>query len=613
MADYWALSSSNWSNLSNWLTGVSLTAGALPGPFDDVYANGRVVNIDINPTVNLITTRAGTNIFAGGGFNLNNGVTLSANFIQAGTTTCLTFLSAAPNSCTIFGNVSGGTGTSCMGITNNSNGSIRVIGNIIGGPTGSITSYGINNASTGTVFVTGNVFGSSGDNGRGIHNNSSGTLFVEGSVVAGLASNRGNGIWNQSGWVNIIGNVISNLGGAESFAIWNFSSNPVNILGNIIGGVNHRTNLAHSGGGIVTINGNIEGSINVQFGGTLVINGEVRFPYYSNSGNMINNQSSGTVLVSGSIGNKTIGTGGVNGTAINNSNIGTVQVIGNINSAGGGASNNIGISNSSTGSVFITGNVTGGSGSNDTGIINSGLGQVIINGNTIGGSGSSSDGVRNSGNGIIIINGNSIGGPAAVGCSNTNQGSIRLTRAIGNSFGLGSSVDVPAPVASIVGISNSSLLGACYVEEISAGRRGVFPTSGPNIYITRKSNNQATYVGATSAVITTPVANSYIVSPSAILLFSSLTGGGTFAPRVSNVRFGTSYDFNSQVGTCFIPDRRTVIAGVSVDNTTGTFFSELGQAWNTRMINVSTANTFGVRLKNIITLSAANATWALSE
>ena len=106
MADYWALSSSNWSNLSNWLTGVSLTAGALPGPFDNVYANGRTITVDGDYRVNLVTNGAGTNSIAGGRFLMNNLASLSALIIGgANNVTCVQFLSATPNRCTIVGNL----------------------------------------------------------------------------------------------------------------------------------------------------------------------------------------------------------------------------------------------------------------------------------------------------------------------------------------------------------------------------------------------------------------------------------------------------------------------------------------------------------------------------
>jgi hypothetical protein len=183
-------------------------------------------------------------------------------------------------------------------------------------------------------------------------------------------------------------------------------------------------------------------------------------------------------------------------------------------------------------------------------------------------------------------------------------------KAIGNNWGIGSTIENGVAV----GIVNTNIFGSCYVEELATGARGSFPAAGPSIYIIRKPNNQATYVGATSAVIASPISNSFIVSPSSIFLYNSISGEpGSLVPLVSNVRFNTVYDLGAQRGTLIIPTTQTVLCGVAVDTGFGSFFTDLPRAWQTQLSAITATNSFGIKTKNIITLPESQDIWLLTE
>ncbi len=65
MPDKWPLANGNWSNAANWNGGTKPVAG------DDVYADGKTLNVDESFTVATIrnTQRSGGTI--GGVFNFN--------------------------------------------------------------------------------------------------------------------------------------------------------------------------------------------------------------------------------------------------------------------------------------------------------------------------------------------------------------------------------------------------------------------------------------------------------------------------------------------------------------------------------------------------------------
>jgi hypothetical protein len=302
MANVFATKSGNWSDTTVWNT------LALPTVNDDVFANNFTVTVDINTQVLSIRTTAASPAVAGGSFTLNNGVSLSANIVAGSNTTantsCLNFLSAAPNTCTIFGNISGSlTTTDRYGFNNNSTGTVWIYGNIKGGSQGGsrglintssgivnivgrveafsgVTSFGAFNASTGTINLTGIAVGGTlggGTQPDGIRNNSSGTINIIGTAIGGSNAN-GNGVGNVStGSVNIVGLVIGGSN-TQSYGVDNYVSGTVSVTGNVMGGtgstaygIMNRTNAT------IFILGNVMGGTGATSYG--IINNATGFVY----------------------------------------------------------------------------------------------------------------------------------------------------------------------------------------------------------------------------------------------------------------------------------------------------------------------------------------------
>lgn len=225
MADVRAVKSGSWSDVTVWNT------GALPTSADDVWANTFTVAADTTTTVLSIRNGSTTGVTAGGGFTAVNGVTLTltgAGVVTAAVT-CFTSSLTTGQSCTILGNVTGGT-ISGFGLNNSSSGTLNIYGNITGGPANS-NSHGVSNG-TGVLNITGNVF--AGTNGAsGLSPFSGGTINITGSVT-GANINSGIGVQSNSGaTINITGNV---SGGSTGVGCQNNSTGSINITGIIVAG-----------------------------------------------------------------------------------------------------------------------------------------------------------------------------------------------------------------------------------------------------------------------------------------------------------------------------------------------------------------------------------------
>lgn len=177
MAEKYPSSSGLWSTAANW------NGGTKPQPGDTVHANNFTVTIDENATVTAVTTAAGATAVAGGGFTLNDGITLTANVI-AGTTDCVTFSAASPATAAIVGNITGGASSGAEGVWVGT-GSLTITGNVTGGS--ATSAQGVTNA--GPLTITGNVIGGSVASALGVSNSTGGTVTINGNVTAGSATN----------------------------------------------------------------------------------------------------------------------------------------------------------------------------------------------------------------------------------------------------------------------------------------------------------------------------------------------------------------------------------------------------------------------------------------
>jgi hypothetical protein len=222
------------------------------------------------------TTGAATSA-SGGGFTLADGVTLTAA-VLAGTTTCLTYAGASPNSASVVGNVTGSVGTAgmhgaamngtgtlnvtgnCLGASGSglvcfSTGTVTIVGQCTGGTSGEgalllgagtmtitgactggsgATTYGAENRVAGTLTVTGNCTGGSGATAYGLNNASTGQVSVTGNCTGGSGATA-YGLNNAStGQVSVTGDCIAGTA-LGAVGLYNASTGPVHLEGNQIG------------------------------------------------------------------------------------------------------------------------------------------------------------------------------------------------------------------------------------------------------------------------------------------------------------------------------------------------------------------------------------------
>ena len=255
MANRYAAASGNWSATGTWVGGV------IPGPGDNVSANGFIVTIDVNATVAVVSNGIQYGASQAGYFILNNGITLTANvlaYAQSSSFHCVR--TAGTTSASIVGNVTGGSGgggdgygvlhassgtltvtgivngasivnASNIGITVFGNGILIVNGIVSGGTSGSTTNVGINNSSSGTVIVNGVV---SGAFATGITNTGTGSVIVYGNLTSTTATCISN---TSTGSITVLGNITADSRGFNGITSSNGSAN-VKISGNLIGAPN---------------------------------------------------------------------------------------------------------------------------------------------------------------------------------------------------------------------------------------------------------------------------------------------------------------------------------------------------------------------------------------
>lgn len=364
MADYLPQATGNWST-TTWITavaGLTALAGSPPTVVDDVYADGKTITVNINTAVLSVrtTTSPRTAGLAGGGFTLNNGISLSAN-VFGGTTAAVTFSLNAPNSASIYGNALGGstngtpailnsgTGTLTVygnvsastfnsrayGASNTSTGTLNVYGNVQGNSSATVTSYGL--FAGGTVNIFGNVYGSSTTGGSsfssGIGAEGTSTINISGSVQGGkVSTNYGIQVTTNTNTINITGSVV---GGdiTNGHGINNGTNSPINVVGTVLGGLGSTSYGINTSGPTLTVIGDVSGGAGTTAYG-------------------INYSGTGTAIVSGTV------IGGLNGAGLNNSSTGTVIVtkaVGNGWGLGsvGFLAGAVGLANSQNGKAYV--------------------------------------------------------------------------------------------------------------------------------------------------------------------------------------------------------------------------------------------------------------------
>jgi hypothetical protein len=659
MANVFAVKNGVWSDTTLWST------TALPATVDDVFANNFTVTVDINAQVLSINTTAAAPAVAGGNFRLNHNISLSAN-VLAGSTTCLTFLSASPNFSTIYGNITGsattntarafsntssgivniygnirgglGATSDCLGITNDSSGIINVFGraqsgfntrndavrnsssgivNVVGNVIGqSIGSGGATNYGSGLLTIVGNV-SALGSDTRGTINNSTGTISITGNVHGGTGNYSPCVINNSTGVVNIVGVVLGGpVNATQAYGVNNISLGIINVFGDVYGGASAGTEgILNTSSGSINVTGNVIGL----------------------AGNGLSNSSTGTVNIIGNIRSTGAGIG------ISTTN-GNVNILGNVNAGpsnygifigsgflsltgnvvGGTAGSGVyGIHNPDFGYVTVYGNVSGGNGANASGIQN-GQGTAlyctaVVYGNVFGGAGSGAPGINQIGRlSYAYIYGNVYGGvgsSSAGAANNTNTTAPSFIYIQGNAYGgLGSSawgvINAPSGFVYVQGSAVGNGFGLnSTAAGISQAVQGVVGSQNAITIVGGLSCGSRGLWPTTGNVFVRPIATStcsfFTSALSAgpnIALFTSLSAN--IVPPVSSVRLGTVYNLGDFRGTCAMPSVSSVLQGIAVDNSIGIVALQPQTIWDYSVLSATDVNSLGGRLKDVATVQS---------
>ena len=604
MANVFATRTGVWSATATWNT------SALPATVDDVYSNNFTVYVDESFQVRTVTNLSAVGINSGGRFIFNDGVSLSANVIGGGTSgvACVQFLSAAPATATLVGNLCAvnttiqgprallhnGSGTMTVfgnglgrikGIGNpadgyiqhNGSGILNLFGNYIAGTNAVVDNRGIWLGSSGTINLVGNLSGGVG--GEGLYISSTGTVNMTGNVFAGVggvgASVNGITMVGSTGFANILGNVIG-LNGATAVTTGSNTASTITIRGNVL--ANTGFGVLNSARSTLTMYGHVSGGAggNNRYGvsnaGTFYLSGDC-FPGISNNDIYgILNASTGNLFMTGDCYGQRQGSSGGRPYGLMHNSTGQVVIYGNAYGGTTNSSSGIGVGQANPSltvagipSAVIYGSVYGGSGLNSSGVSVGGgfdtaidrKSSVIIFGDAIAGTGSGALGATNNATGYLEINGT----------------------VIGNAFGLGS-----VGINSAPGVFGSQT-GTTIVRSLCCGARGQWPTAG---VVRIQPQSTSTFIFETSAF-------------QDVVLFTSLSTN--IVPPVSSVRLGTVYNLNQSTGTCAMPSVSSVLQGVAVDNSIGIAALQPQTVWSVQTSAIDT-NSLGERLKESATVQS---------
>ncbi len=257
--------------------------------------------------------------------------------------------------------------------------------------------------------------------------------------------------------------------------------------------------------------------------------------------------------------------------AINNTDANSIitivgDVIGNTNN---NATGSTAVLSSNAAPITITGNIYGGNASGNT-ITTSG--NLIITGNVIGGGNGLSSGLISSFNTLVTgnITGGSVNG--SVGVSITGGTLNHIGTAQASAFG--SAITCNAPITSTITCTGPFLRNG-YIPAIASQTLRINAAYNPYFEFRKSDGTNVTYVDQATSNF----------------------------PAVGNVRLGTTYASGLYTGTLNVPTAAQVLAGIAVDNTTGTLLMTPAQFWNYLISNGFTAGSLGERLQNASTVA----------
>lgn len=262
MPTYFARSSGN-INGAIWATTPTGTAGAVTfDPSDILVSNSFTITVNVSVTVTQVTNTTTGGATAGGVFQLQNGVTLSAA-VFGGTATCVSSGLASGSSASIVGNVSvEANGTAAGTVANNSSGTLNITGAVsYGGASNSCSA--VLNSSTGIINIVGNVSfpaNTGGSQPSPVINISSGTINITGNVTGAFSANGVGAVDNRGalGTVNITGNVTGG-GSNTAYGATNTSTGTLSIVGTVTAGsATNSEGARNTSSGTLAINGTLQ-------------------------------------------------------------------------------------------------------------------------------------------------------------------------------------------------------------------------------------------------------------------------------------------------------------------------------------------------------------------
>jgi hypothetical protein len=256
MAVRYAVATGNWSDTATW------DGGTLPTSDDDVYANGYTVTIDVDVTVLSLRNEVITGVLAGGGYVLNDDVTINCTGlgIRNAGTTCVTFSSNGTSY--INSNITNNGQSPCVNVT--STGELYIVGEITS--TGGNGVATINATAASKIYITGDVFTYAVSGAACIMSQNGSTFYITGNVSTAASGNANHTIraLNNSN-IYITGNLFYQTNnGNQGLVITNSALHYINIVGSINAGAfgATQTPCVSSGGGICLFSGPFISSIN---------------------------------------------------------------------------------------------------------------------------------------------------------------------------------------------------------------------------------------------------------------------------------------------------------------------------------------------------------------
>jgi len=552
-----AVATGNWSNPAIW------NGGVLPQAGDVVASNNFTVTIDQNINVDTLTNAATNPFILTAQMTSNStpsGIVTASSYYGGGYDPFYVFDRNPTGSgwITSAGNMTGWIAyefTSAKVVA-----SYQVFPTVPGSPTSVARDWTFEGWNGSTYIVLDTVTGNSGTATvtRSIANT---TAYIK--YRLNITANNGNG--NYTGTSELYLFALNDYG-STSTAGGGFicsSSVTINLTGISVanGCLIGASVLRWTGGSGVTTNLNVT-SIR-EYGNTLLVEGTGTLNFTGTINNIISNTSLGVVNVTG---------------------VCTFNIVGTLNPQSG--------SNQPEGTQLIyvgsaaTVNITGSfiSTSSAGCCVRVGGTNAVIN---ITGDLSNTSNIGYNGNLIIVlavctinITGNCTGRVL----NSSSAGYLKIIGSI-TASNFNGQISVISTNASGINLFSGPFISSTY---------GIFPYQVIRMHLIPTTNSYFEFRDETT---------NGAVSPGAIAPATQLVSPATLVDNLapSDVRFGTSYALGTLTGTLRMPVPNQVTFGVQVDNTFGNAVLTADGIWNYLVSNITTADSIGMRLKNVST------------